>query len=186
MKGNYMSAPRPTVRITIAIAALWLCLGLQRVTFAADKLSAMDYIEIQQLVNRLNFALDYCGNGGRDFAALFTHDGQYVVDEGDGKPRTFSGQEQLASLAGGPDCAATRSPPRVYLSHLAESLVIEPAARGARGTSYAIYPGRKGKIFQDGVAGQVGLYHDEYVRTAKGWRLKLRRHEVSPEGAAAK
>jgi hypothetical protein len=186
MKGNYMSAPRPTARITIAIAALWLCLGLQRPAYGADKLSAMDYIEIQQLVNRLNFALDYCGNGGRDFAALFTADGQYVVDEGDGKPRTFSGQEQLASLAGGPDCAATRSPPRMYLSHLAESLVIEPAGRGARGTSYAIYPGRKGKIFQDGVAGQVGLYHDEYVRTAKGWRLKLRRHEVSPEGAAAK
>ena len=51
----------------------------------------MDYIEIQQLVNRLNFALDYCGNGGRDFAALFTDDGQYVIDEG-GKLRTIRGR----------------------------------------------------------------------------------------------
>jgi hypothetical protein len=74
----------------------------------------------------------------------------------------------------------------MYLSHVAENLVIEPLANGAHGLSYAIYPGRKGKIFQEGVAGQVGLYHDEFVRTAKGWRLKLRRHEVSPEAVAAK
>jgi hypothetical protein len=181
-----MLTPGSAARISIASTALWLCLLLPGPAHAASKLSALDYFEIQQLVNRLNFALDYCGNGGRDFAALFTDDGQYVVDEGDGNPRAFRGAEQLASLAGGPDCAATRSPPRVYLSHLAESLVIEPAGRGARGMSYAIYPGRKGNHFQDGVAGQVGLYHDEYVRTAKGWRLKLRRHEVSPEGAVTK
>jgi hypothetical protein len=152
---------------------------------AAQTLTAMDYIQIQQLVNRLNYALDYCGQGGRDFAGLFTADGQYVVDEG-GQLRTFRGPEQLASLAGGPDCTATRSPPRSYLAHLAESLVIEPAAEGATGTAYAIYPGRKGKVFQADVAGQVGLYHDVYVRTAKGWRVKLRRHEVSPEGPAVK
>jgi hypothetical protein len=152
---------------------------------AAEKLTAMDYVQIQQLVNRLNFALDYCGHGGHDFAELFTEDGQYVVDEG-GQLRTFKGPEQLASLAGGPDCAAIKSPPRAYLAHLAESLVIEPAANGATGTAYAIYPGRKGKVFQADVAGQVGLYHDEYVRTAKGWRLKLRRHEVSPESVTVK
>ncbi len=152
---------------------------------AAEKLTAMDYVQIQQLVNRLDFALDYCGHGGHDFAELFTEDGQYVVDEG-GQLRTFKGPEQLASLAGGPDCAAIKSPPRAYLAHLAESLVIEPAANGATGTAYAIYPGRKGKVFQADVAGQVGLYHDEYVRTAKGWRLKLRRHEVSPESVTVK
>jgi hypothetical protein len=177
---------RHSARIVIAFVFLGLGLGLPQPALATQKLTAMDYIQIQQLVNRLNFALDYCGNGGRDFAGLFTDDGQYVVDEGDGKPRTFRGPEQLASLAGGPDCAATRTPPRVYLSHLAESLVIEPSSTGARGTSYAIYPGRKGKFLQNEVAGQVGIYHDEYVRTAKGWRLKLRRHEVSPEASAAK
>jgi hypothetical protein len=152
---------------------------------AAGKLSAMDYIEIQQLVNRLNLALDYCGNGGRDFAALFTDDGEYVVDDA-GQQRVFRGPEQLAGLAGGPDCAVTRTAPRMYLSHLAENLVIEPVGKGAHGVSYAIYPGRKGKVFQPDVAGQVGLYHDDFVRTAKGWRVKLRRHEVSPEGPAAK
>ncbi|HXC60024.1 MAG TPA: nuclear transport factor 2 family protein [Steroidobacteraceae bacterium] len=170
---------RSILGLAVAGFGLWLS-PVQ----AAEKLTAMDYIQIQQLVNRLNFALDYCGHGGNDFAALFTADGEYVIDEGDGKSRVIRGAQQLASLAGGPDCAATRIPPRAYIAHLAESLVIEPAAKGARGTSYAIYPGRKGKYFQADVAGQVGLYHDEYVRTPEGWRLKLRRHEVTPEGAA--
>jgi hypothetical protein len=169
--------------MVIALAALGVGAAVPVPAFAAGRLSALDYIEIQQLVNRLNIALDYCGNGGRDFAALFTSDGEYVVDDG-GKLRSFRGPEQLAGLAGGPDCAVTRTAPRMYLSHVAENLVIEPAGRGAHGTSYAIYPGRKGKVFQADVVGQVGLYHDEFVRTAKGWRLKLRRHEVSPEGAA--
>jgi len=173
-----------TNRFAIAVAVL--AMGLAPHSAHAAQLTAMDYVQIQQLVNRLNFALDYCGHGGRDFAALFTEDGQYVIDEGDARPRVFRGPEQLASLAGGPDCAAIRTPPRAYIAHLAESLVIEPAATGAIGTSYAIYPGRKGKFFQADVAGQVGVYHDEYVRTAKGWRLKLRRHEVSPEGVAVK
>lgn len=171
--------------MVIALAALGAGAVTSRSAFAASRLSAMDYIEIQQLVNRLNIALDYCGNGGRDFAALFTDDGEYVVDDG-GTLRTFRGPEQLAGLAGGPDCAVTRTAPRMYLSHVAENLVIEPSGKGAHGISYAIYPGRKGKAFQADVAGQVGLYHDEFVRTAKGWRLKLRRHEVSPEGSAAK
>jgi hypothetical protein len=172
-------------RVVITLGALVVATAMSQAALAAGKLSAMDYIEIQQLVNRLNIALDYCGNGGRDFAALFADDGQYVIDDG-GKLRTIRGPEQLAELAGGPDCAVTRTEPRIFLSHLAENLVIEAAGKGARGISYAIYPGRKGKSFQPDVVGQVGLYHDEFVRTAKGWRLKVRRHEVSPEGAPAK
>jgi hypothetical protein len=147
---------------------------------AAAPLTAMDYIESQQLVNRLNFALDECANGGRDFAALFTDDGEYVVDEGNGKPRVLRGAEALAGLAGGPDCQATRVPPRSNLVHLAESLVIGPAEGGATGKAYAIYPPRKGQVFQPEVNGQYGLYLDEYVKTAKGWRVKVRRHVVTP------
>lgn len=180
-----MSKSKQAAGMAIACALFAVGAVTPRPVLAAGRLSAMDYIEIQQLVNRLNIALDYCGNGGRDFAALFTEDGEYVVDDG-GKPRSFRGPEQLAGLAGGPDCAVTRTAPRMYLSHVAENLVIEPSGKGARGISYAVYPGRKGKVFQPDVVGQVGLYHDEFVRTPKGWRVKLRRHEVSPEGAAAK
>jgi hypothetical protein len=146
----------------------------------ATPLTALDYAEIQQLVNRLNFALDYCGNGGRDFAELFADGGQYVIDQGDGKPRVTQGAEELAKLAGGPDCKAMLTPPRSYLAHVSENLVVEASAEGARGKAYAIYPSSNGKYLKDDIAGQVGLYHDIYVRTPKGWRFKLRRHEVSP------
>lgn len=150
---------------------------------AAATLTTQDYVEIQQLVHRLNFALDYCSHGGRDFADLFADDGRYIVDEGDGKLRSTRGKEALAKLAGGPDCKVVLTPPRSYLAHLAENLVIEPSKAGAHGEAYAIYPGRKGRHLAQDVSGQVGLYHDDYVRTALGWRLKLRRHEVSPAAA---
>jgi hypothetical protein len=156
---------------------LWVCAlpGLAAAQTAAA-LGATDYVEIEQLVHRLHFALDYCTNGGRDFADLFVASGQYVIDQGDGKPRIFNTREQLIELAGGPGCEAVRSPPRSYVAHAAENLVIEPVPGGARGTSYAIYPATEGKYFKEEIAGQVGLYFDEYIRTASGWRFKSRRH----------
>lgn len=146
----------------------------------AAPLTALDYVEIQQLVNRLNFALDYCTDGGRAFADLFVEDGQFVIDQGDGKPTVRRTRDELIALAGGPDCASRKSPPRSYILHLAESLVIEAAPGGARGKSYAIYPASKGRYFNADTAGQLGIYHDEYVKTAEGWRFRSRRHEVNP------
>jgi hypothetical protein len=51
---------------------------------------------------------------------------------------------------------------------------------GARGKAYAIYPSSQGRRFSDDVAGQLGVYYDEYVRTDSGWRLRSRRHVVNP------
>ena len=143
-------------------------------------LTAMDHIEIQQLVNRLNFALDYCTSGGQDFADLFVDGGEFIIDSGNGEPRKMNTRQQLIALAGGPSCESRKSPPNSYILHLAESVVIQASPQGARGTSYAIYPSSKGKYFQDDVAGQLGLYHDAYVKTPDGWRFKSRRHETSP------
>jgi len=143
-------------------------------------LSPLDYIEIQQLVNRLNFALDYCGNGGEEFADLFVGDGRFVIDQGDGNVTVIDTREALIELAGGPDCESRRVPPSAYILHLAESLVIEPTSGGARGKSYAIYPSSQGRRFSDDVAGQLGVYYDEYVRTEAGWRFQSRRHVVNP------
>ena len=58
--------------------------------------------------------------------------------------------------------------------------MIEATPEGAVGTSYAIYPASKGKFLKEDVAGQVGLYHDQYVRTARGWRFAVRLHETTP------
>ena len=144
------------------------------------KLTALDYIEIQQLVNRFSIALDYCTNGGQDFADLFVAGGQFIIDEGNGKPIVFDSRDKLIGVSGGPDCKANQVPPRSYILHLSEALVIEATPGGARGTSYAVYPSNKGKYLKEDVAGQMGLYHDEYVKTPGGWRFKLRRHETMP------
>jgi len=147
----------------------------------SSELTTADYIEIQQLVNRLNFALDYCTNGGQDFADLFVDGGQFIIDQGNGTPIVRDTREGLIALAGGPSCDSRRTPPSAYILHLAESLVIDAAADGARGMSYAIYPASKGKFLNDETAGQLGVYHDEYVKTAAGWRFRVRRHVVNPE-----
>jgi hypothetical protein len=157
---------------------------LQRTQVLAQQtaeLTAMDYIEIQQLVNKLNFALDYCTNGGQDFADLFVEGGQFVIDQGDGMPTVRETRDELIALAWGPDCEARQTPPSSYILHLAESLVIHPTADGARGMSYAFYPSSKGNYMSDDVAGQLGIYFDDYVKTPDdGWRFKLRRHVTDP------
>jgi hypothetical protein len=63
--------------IHAALAGLF-CLGLGHAPAIAQDAPALapsGDIEIQQLVNRLNFAVDYCGNGGADFADLFVAGG---------------------------------------------------------------------------------------------------------------
>jgi hypothetical protein len=143
-------------------------------------LTPTDYIEIQQLVNKLNFALDYCTNGGEDFANLFVDGAEFIIDFGDGEPRVRNTRQALIELAGGPSCDSRRTPPTSYILHLAESLVIEAAPNGARGKSYAIYPSRQGNFLNEETAGQLGIYFDEYVRTSDGWRFRARRHEINP------
>jgi hypothetical protein len=147
---------------------------------APAALAADDYVEIQQLVNRLNFALDYCGNAGQDFADLFVDGGRFVIDQGDGDPRVIDTRQALIELAGGPDCDSRRTPPSAYILHLAESLVIEPTDDGARGFSYAIYPSSQGRRLSDDVAGQLGIYFDEYIKLDGHWRFRSRRHVVNP------
>lgn len=144
-------------------------------------LTPADYIEIQQLLSRLNFALDYCTNAGEDFADLFVDGGEYIIDSGNGEPTVRNTRQALIELAGGPTCESRRTPPSSYIRHLAESVVIEPSAEGARGKSYAIYPANKGNFLNSETAGLFGLYHDVFVRTPDGWRLQSRRHELNPQ-----
>ena len=57
-------------------------------------LSAMDYIQIKQLVNRYAFALDTGSRNGYDYADLFSSDG--VFDSNSRGP--VKGRDQLAAL----------------------------------------------------------------------------------------
>jgi len=163
-----------------AVIAAQTAIGAVAMSQPAPSLTAQDFIAIQQLVNRLNFALDYCGNGGRDFADLFVEGGRFVIDQDEQAATVIDTRAGLIALAGGPDCDSRRTPPSAYILHLAESLVIEPTEFGARGMSYAIYPPSQGRLFSDEVEGQLGIYYDEYVRTEAGWRFRSRRHVVNP------
>src|ERR1700722_4058749 len=69
-------------------------------------LTALDYIEIQQLANRYAQAIDTCSNNGYDYADLYTPDGEFVdkiTEEGfrQGGLVRAKGREQLAAAAGG-------------------------------------------------------------------------------------
>ena len=145
-------------------------------------LTALDYIEIQQLLHRYAFALDTCSNNGYDYADLFTPDGVFYWGVGG---RKSVGREQLAEAAGGGKggCkklqAASRENP--IQTHVTLNPVIEASPEGAIGKSYLVYPGVQG-ITGDGThTGHVGGYQDVYVKTAQGWRFKKRIHVFPPD-----
>ena len=89
----------------ITIAAI-VCAGLftlgvvaaQQGRTNAQTLTALDYIEIQQLNARYGFAIDNCTNNGYDYADLYTPDGTFTSGR-DGS--VYKGREQLAEAAGG-------------------------------------------------------------------------------------
>jgi hypothetical protein len=145
-------------------------------------LTAQDYIDIQQLLNRYAFALDTCANNGYDYADLYTPDGIFYWGIGG---RKSIGREQLAEAAGGgkQGCQKLKTASREnpIQTHMTVNAVIEPSPDGAIGKSYLVYPGVQG-ISGDGTHnGHVGGYQDVYVKTAQGWRFKKRIHVFPPD-----
>ncbi len=70
-----------------------MCFGalLPLMAQAADKaapmkLTALDYIEIEQLSARYAFAIEQCSNHGYDYADLYTDDGYFAVSPAWGDP----------------------------------------------------------------------------------------------------
>jgi hypothetical protein len=145
-------------------------------------LTAMDYVQIRQLVNRYAFALDTTADEGYEYADLFTTDGVF----GD-----IQGREQLAAFArknrGGP----------LYVSLYLMNHVIEPSPEGATGRQYVVQvdhdnnpneptpgvpgPGGDGRPFGK-VGAMGGHYEDVYAKTAQGWRFNRRQFIPSASG----
>jgi hypothetical protein len=139
-------------------------------------LTAMDYIEIQQLVARYSRAIDTCSNNGYDYADLFAADG-FFLPVINGKPlNKVQGREALAAVSGG----GTRGCKNVGwieqgVRHLYPNHVITPAPGGAVGVVDMLMIGLGGdpnKIEYD------GHYEDVYVKTAQGWRFQSRTHHA--------
>ena len=176
-------------RSFIVLAAGLAVLGvviLRAQSKPAPSLTAMDYVQIRQLVARYAYALDTGGNNGYDFADLFTPDGQFVDPNA-------KGREQLAALARGDKMGPLNT------THYAMNLVLEPTAEGASGRQYVtefnfddnvpplgkrtqweVVGDKRGDMLKDG-----GQYKDVYVKTAKGWRFKSRQVVRSKSGGGA-
>jgi hypothetical protein len=116
----------------LTLTAVAGSVGVAAQSGTAPALSALDRLEIQQLVARYAYALDTGGRNGYEYADLFAPDGVFVGMNQGAAGRLFRGRDTLASLARG----GQRNPN--FVSHFITNVVIEPTADGARGTQYAI------------------------------------------------
>ncbi len=147
----------------------------------AGMLTAMDHLEIRNLVAKYARANDTCANNGYAYADLYTADGSFNSSR-NGKLGTASvGRERLAEAAGGGSrgCKKLERPEGLWI-HAIVNLIIEPSADGATGTSDLVYPSLKGKDFDAAHAGHVGGYRYVFAKTPQGWRFKSVVHELEP------
>src|SRR5262249_30906986 len=126
-----------------------------------SSLSAMDYLEIAQLVASYGHALDSGygkGENGEAYADLYTADASFAGS---------TGHEQLVRLGQ----MQPRGP--AFVRHFLTNHVIEPMPGGARGNEYlaVIDIGENGKASSLFLGGH---YEDTYVKTPSGWRIKTR------------
>jgi len=140
-------------------------------------LSALDYQEITQLINRYAYGIDTCANNGYDYANVFTSDGTFIDRNSDagfaaGGRVLAQGREALAALVGGGSRGCATKLVWTDWSHLMLNHEITPSADGATGRIYLVQLGMEGP----GSVARHGGYEDVYVRTPEGWRIKSRTH----------
>jgi len=145
------------------------------------ELTALDYIQIQQLVARYARAMDTCSNNGYDYADLYTPDGVFLPIINGRAITGIQGREKLAEVSGGGSnqCRNVgwieQGVHHVYVNH-----IIDPTPDGAKGTVDMMLIGLGGdpnKIEND------GYYEDIYEKTEQGWRFKQRTHHATYDAA---
>jgi actinorhodin biosynthesis protein ActVIA len=175
-----MSRILPTLVLVIAITTASLHAQSSQ---ASSTLSALDYIQIEQLVAKYARAIDTCSNNGYDYADLFTADGVFASEQ-DGKAVDRArGREKLAEVSGG----GSRGCKNVGwiqqgVKHIYTNHIITPSAEGATGTVDMLMIGLGSDPYR---IRHEGYYEDTYVRTPQGWRFKSRLHHVPSRPAAA-
>jgi hypothetical protein len=161
--------PTRNVLVIVAFGMSVLAPGGAQAQRQANALTAMDYVEIQQLVARYPYALDTHADNGYMYANLFAPDGTFG---------TTKGREALAMLArnnhpGKSGPAATR--------HFLTNVVITPTPEGAVGREYNVLID-VGGAGRPSVIDHGGYYEDVYVKTTEGWRFKSRTYVRSKLG----
>ncbi len=148
-----------------------------RVAAQPGALTALDYQEITQLINRYAYGIDTCANNGYDYANVFTSDGVFIDRNSEagfaaGGRVLAQGREALATLAGGGSRGCATKPVWTDWSHLMLNHEITPTSTGATGRIYLVQLGMEGP----GSVARHGGYEDVYVRTPEGWRIQSRTH----------
>lgn len=164
-------------RTLILTLSIGLALSLSGIAHAARpmRLTAQDYIDIRMLSARYGEVIQHCTNGGYDYAALYTPDGEFGETQAWGAPpdKVWKGRDQLAQAAGGGPHGCQQHWGGNGLTHITVDLVITPTPTGARGRSILLILG----LHHDPTRiERVGGYEDTYVKTPQGWRFKTRWH----------
>jgi hypothetical protein len=164
----------------LVIAAYWAGRVNSGATVAVaqgNTLTALDYAEITQLINRYAYGIDTCGGNGFDYANVFTTDGVFIDKNSDagyaaGGRVLARGRDALASLVGGGARGCKTKQVWTDWSHLMLNHEITSTPEGAKGRIYLVQLGMRGP----GTIERHGGYEDVYVKTAEGWRIKSRTH----------
>jgi SnoaL-like domain len=168
-----------TERHSLTIVWIALVVGILVAAFVAVRaqnrsrpaaLTAMDYVEIEQLNAAYGHYIDTGADQGQAWARLFTQDAVFTRQNGD----KYIGREQIAGLG---RIIGSRGPKAV--AHFATNVWIQPAPDGAVGQVYAViirFPDDKmDENDPRPVDVKLGArYHDTYAKTAEGWRFKTR------------
>src|SRR5215470_3271122 len=136
--------------------------GAAAETGAALKLTADDYIEIQQLYANYAQALDR-GEGER-FASTFVLDGEFTGGRGPGR-----GGEVRSPIKG--KDALLQMGSRGGSRHFNANLVITPTPEGAKGSVYLLLFNARNI---PATIVETAIYEDTLVKTPQGWRFKKR------------
>jgi hypothetical protein len=143
----------------------------------STSLTALDYAEITQLINRYAYGIDTCGGNGYDYANVFTTDGVFIDKNSDagfaaGGRVLAKGRDALAALVGGGTRGCKTKLVWTDWSHLMLNHEITATPEGAKGRIYLVQMGMKGP----GTIERHGGYEDVYVKTDEGWRIRSRTH----------
>jgi len=151
--------------------------GAATVAAQGAALTALDYSEVTQLINRYAYGIDTCGGNGFDYANVFTTDGVFIDKNSDagyaaGGRVLARGRQALAELIGGGSKGCKTKQVWTDWSHLMLNHEITATPEGAKGRIYLVQLGMRGP----GSIERHGGYEDVYVKTAEGWRIKSRTH----------
>ena len=154
-----------------------LGVGVSTAQAAGAELSALDYAQITQLINRYAYGIDTCAGNGYDYANVFTEDGVFIDKNSDagfaaGGRVLAKGRDALAELVGGGSKGCKTKLVWTDWSHLMLNHEITATPDGAKGRVYLVQLGMRGP----GSVDRHGGYEDVYVRTPEGWRIKSRTH----------